>query len=333
MGKTVLITGGCGFLGGHLAVALHRRGYHIVAFDKRAPMAGSEIEWLWKREHVPVDVILGDVSDAESVFDAVRASEASHLVHTAVINNVEILRDDPVLVNRVNVGGTLNVLEAARRLGVKKVVDASSISVYAPKQYEPMDETHPVLLPDEGPTLLSYSSSKLASEAYGMHYWATYGVDFIALRFSAIYGLGMVYPMYIKPMVEETVCGRPVRFAGGAEAARDYTYVDDAVQGIIRALETVTRSHIFNISTGSAPRRADEIIPIIKGLRPDADIVFGDQIDPVEARTATTRGVLSIRRAVDELGFAPQYPLETGVEAYFRDYEAYRGAMSQEVKK
>ncbi len=321
--KNVLITGGCGFLGGHLAVRLTKAGYRVGAFDLKGPQPGNEVDWLWKKTGTDVKVYIGDITDAAALEEAVRDFGADMIVHTAVINNVALLRDNPILVNKVNVGGTLNVLEIARNLGLEKVVYASSISVYTNKKYEPMDEEHPVLDPDEGPTLLSYSSSKLASEAYGMHYWSTYGVDFVALRFSAIYGFGMVYPMYIKPMVENAVKGLPTYFEGGAEAARDYTYVDDVAQGIQKALENPSKSRIFNISTGEAPRRADSIIPIVKTIRPDAEIAFGDHIDPVEAKTALTRGVLSIERAKEQLGFCPVYPLEKGVVAYYEQYAEF----------
>lgn len=323
MKGSVLITGGCGFLGAHLAVRLFNLGYKVGAFDLKAPPLGGEIEWLWEKTGTKVKVYLGNITDAHVLNEAIKDSKADILVHTAVINDLNILRDSPKVADAVNVGGTLNVLEAAREFNIKKVVYASSISVYTTKKYEPMDEEHPVLLPDEGPTLFSYSSTKLASEAYGLHYWSTFGIDFIALRFSAIYGLGMVYPMYIKPIVENTVKGLPVYFEGGAEASRDYTYVEDAVTGIVGAIESKPKSHIFNISTGSKLRRADELIPIVKSLNDQADIVFGDKIDPVEVKTATTRGVLSIERAKEQLGFTSDYPLEKGASEYYKQFSEY----------
>jgi len=326
MKDTVMVTGGSGFLGGHLVNSLLNDGYEVVVFDLSLPRPGSEIDWLWGEKKAQLKFVRGNISDITAIYETVKKYNVNRIVHAAVINDLEILEKRPLYTMKVNVEGTLNVLEAARLFELSKVVFTSSISVYAPRQYVPMDERHPVHLPDEGPTLLSYSSSKLSAEAFALHYWSTYGLDIVSLRFSAIYGLGMQYPMYVKPMVEDAVSGRETYFPGGKEACRDYTYIKDVVQGIKLALTTETKHRIFNIATGQPLQTPVDAARLMQEIVPSSKISIGDETNPVEARTATTRGILSIDLAVKELGYQPRYTLKEGLCEYFEDYRNYQAA-------
>jgi len=323
MAETILVTGGSGFLGGHLAASLYSQGYRVVVFDLRMPEKDSAIDWLWRMNHVQVEFVQGDVSEFEFVKASCEKYRIDSIVHTAVINNLDVLSNNVPLSLKVNTLGSVNVLEAAKLSGIKKIIMTSSISVYAPRQYEPMDEKHPVHLPDEGPTLLSYSGTKLAAEALGMHYWATHGIDFIALRLSAVYGLGMVYPMYIKPIVENAAENRGTHFDWGKDAKRDYTYVADVVQGVLLALKANPKTRIFNVSAGGELRSAAEIGAIISEINPQVKVTFEDKVNEVEERTVKTRGILSIENAKNELGYRPQYPLEKGVQEYYEFYKRF----------
>lgn len=326
MKDTIMVTGGSGFLGGHLVNSLLDDGYKVVVFDLGLPRPGSEIDWLWGEKKALLTFVRGNISDITAVYEAIKKYEVKRIVHAAVINDLEILEKRPLYTMKVNVEGTLNVLEAARLFELFKVVFTSSISVYAPRQYEPMDERHPVHLPDEGPTLLSYSSSKLSAEAFALHYWSTYGLDVVSLRFSAIYGLGMQYPMYIKPMVEDAVQARETYFPAGKEACRDYTYIKDVVQGIKLALTTSTKNRIFNIATGQPLQTPVNAAHLLQEIVPSAQVSFGDDFNPVEARTSTTRGILSIDLATRELGYQPRYTLKEGLHEYYEDYRNYLAA-------
>lgn len=329
MADTILVTGGSGFLGGHLVGKLIQSGHRVIAFDLDLPRPQSEVDWLWRTDRTKdlVKFVKGNITDLPAILQTVKENKVTKIVHAAVVNDLATLEKNPLYTLKVNVEGTLNALEAARLFELEKIVLTSSISVYAPKQYEPMDERHPVLLPDEGPTLFSYSSSKISAEAFGLHYWSTYGVDFLALRFSALYGLGMNYPMYIKPMVENSVVGQDTYFESGKDCARDYTYIDDAIQSIELALTQKTRNRIFNIATGHSLQTPFDIAQIVMALRPSARIGFGEDRNPVEDRTVKTRGVLSIESAKHELGFAPRYPLKQGTTDYFQRYEQFTGAV------
>jgi len=324
MADTILVTGASGFLGGHLVSKLVQLGHRVIAFDLDLPRPRSEIDWLWRtgKTNDLVKFVKGNITDLQAVLQTVKENGITKIVHAAVVNDLNILRTNPLYTLKVNVEGTLNALEAVRLFGLEKIVLTSSISVYAPKQYEPMDERHPVLLPDEGPTLFSYSCSKLSAEAFGLHYWSTYGVDFLALRFSALYGLGMNYPMYVKPMIENSVLGRDTFFESGKDLARDYTYINDAVHSIELALNKKTKNRIFNVATGHL-QTPFNIAQMVMALHPSARIGFGEGRDPVEERTVKTRGVLAIESARQELGFSPEFSLEQGVADYFQSYERF----------
>lgn len=321
---TTLVTGAAGFLGAHVLREL--AGDHtLIAFDIRRPRAGSEIDFL-TRDLPGLHWVEGDITDPGSVFATVKKFSARRIFHAAALTHVPTLRDLPRVAMLVNVGGTLNVLEAARILGVERVVVASSISVYAPRQYEPMDEAHPVHLPDAPPSLLSYSASKVAAEAFLLHYWADHGVDAVGLRFSGLYGLGMRYPMYIKPIVEAAVSGTELKLDAGADARRDYVYVGDAARAVAAALTAPAgrlRQRFYNIATGHLTP-AGEIASLVRRMCHGARIIIGPGIPADEVRTVAGRGILATDAAQRDLGFRCSVSIEEGLSAYIDSYRRYR---------
>lgn len=320
---TVLVTGGFGFLGAHLVKHLVLSGNKVVVLDLYEPATGSEIDWLLKEEKKNVSFVKGNITELSTIIQAVKSYGVSKIVHAAVVNDLDILKNNPLTTLKINVEGTLNVLEAARIFNVEKVILISSISVYTPMKYEPIDEGHPVLAPNEGPTLLSYSSSKLSAEAFGLHYWSTFGIDVVTLRLSGVYGFGMKYPMFVKPMVENAVRKQNSHFDWGKDSKRDYTYIKDVVKGIQLALTTSTKQKIFNIATGGNLRTPIEIASIIKKLEPSVSITFGNERNEIEEKTANTRGILSIEAAQRELGYSPGFSLELGAADYFVQYKEF----------
>jgi UDP-glucose 4-epimerase len=328
--ESILVTGGFGFLGAHLVKSLVNDGHRVVVLDLFKPKIGSDLDWLLKEEQEKINFVKGNITDLASVIEAVKTHQVTKIVHAAVANDLEILKNNPLTAMKINVEGTVNVLEAARLFAVEKVILVSSISVYTPVKYEPIDEEHPVHSPIEGPTLLSYSSSKLAAEAFGLHYWSTYGMDVVSLRLSAVYGFGMRYPMFVKPLVENAVNKKPVHFDSGEHSKRDYTYINDVVSGIKKALSKTSDQKIFNLATGDKLVSPREIATITKELEPSLMVTFGNERNDIEERSASTRGVLSIEAAKQELGYYPQYSIKKGVMDYF---EQFREFASQKKKK
>ena len=217
-------------------------------------------------------------------------------------------------------------LEASRLLGVSRVVYISSNGVFTSKKYEPIDEEHPVLLPNEGPGNGPYSISKITCEAFGMCYGDRFGFDFISLRPSAVYGFGMQYPMYIKPMVENSVKGAATRFETGRDFPRDCTYVQDVCSAVSKALDASSKNlkdRIFLIATGKKLTTPGKIADTVRKLIPRADIEVGAGLTEWNKREIKYRGVIDIRRARDQLGYNPRYDIEEGIKEYVRLFREF----------
>lgn len=213
MGSRILLTGGSGFLGCYIMDALLDRGNQVVNYDIRPP--SLEYQWLLGEKAKEVSFERGSIEDLSEIIFVLQKYKVEKIIHAAAIVDPPLLLSHPMLAYRVNIGGTLNILEAARIYNVPKVVYISSNGVFTSKQYEPIDEEHPVLLSNEGPGNGPYGISKISSEAFGMSYGDTFGLDFVALRPSGVYGFGMQYPMYLKPMVENAIRKLPTRFETG----------------------------------------------------------------------------------------------------------------------
>ena len=325
MSRTVLVTGGSGFIGSHVAQQLAQRGDRVVIFDQQP--AGDQARWWLSPVSDRITFVQGSVDQWPEVMAVVRSTEPDAIVHTAAIGNPAAVQHKAMLALRVNVEGSLNCLEAARLFGVRRIILFSSIGALPGIRYQPVDTAHPVILPDEGPGSGFYGASKVAVEAFAFGYRQAFGTDFIVLRPSAVYGFGMRHPIFIKPMAEDAVHGRPTRFANGREFPRDYTHVQDVAQMTLRALDAPAASivdRIFYAATGQALRTAGDVAEIIKGLIPSADISVGPGLSATDTLEIRYRGVLSVENARRQLGFAPRYEkLEDGIAEYIESYLRY----------
>lgn len=313
---TTMITGGSGFLGTYVARMLAERGDQVVVFDAASP--SPMLAALTQPFSEQIIYVRSQILDLSSLLRCARQYNVERMFHAAALYDPPYSLAEPAITYQVNVTGTLNVLEAARFLGVRRVVLSSSIAVYAPRQYEPIDEWHPILLPTSGNPLGHYGASKAAAEIIGLTYSSANGVDFIALRNSAIYGYGMRYPMYIKPMVENSVRGLPTRFATGGAMKRDYTHVKDVAQAVMHALgipAATLRQRVFNVGSG-ALHSASQVAETVRSVLPDADIEIGPGLSPMEESDMRARGMLDLTAAREQLHYEPAYTLEAGIYDY-----------------
>jgi len=323
--STVMITGGSGFLGTYVTRELAGRGNRIVNFDTVGP--APVLAALTAPFAEQIMFVRGQVLDLASLFRTVQQYNVERIFHAAALYDPPYSLEDPAITFQVNVNGTINVLEAARLLGVKRVVLSSSIAVYAPRQYEPLDERHPIHIPTAGNPLGPYGASKAAAEIAGLTYFSTNGVDFIALRNSAIYGHGMRYPMYIKPMVENSVHGLPTCFPTGGDMRRDYTHVKDITQAVIKALDvpaSALTQRVFNISSG-AMHSASQVAEVVRKILPKANIEIGAGLSEMEQSDMRARGVLDLSAARQQLKYEPQYSLEAGIRDYVEMFREANG--------
>ena len=325
MGRTVMVTGGSGLIGSYVLRRLAEGGHTVLNFDLRKP--GPEAAWWLRPVAERIQFVLGGVDNWGDVVDAVKTYQPDTIVHIAAVVNLPLLDKRPGLAMNVNFGGAFNILEAARLFGIDRMVYFSSIAVLPGIQYEPVDVNHPIFLANEGPGASFYAAAKVASEAFCWAYHQSYGVDFIILRPSAVYGFGMQWPIFIKPMVENSVRGMPTRFEKGREFPRDYTHVADVAHAVERAVDipaNQVQDRVFYVATGRPLVTAGELAGTVKMLIPDADIEIGSGLSEADLLEIRYRGVLNIANAREQLGFEPEFvDIEKGVADYIKVYRQY----------
>jgi UDP-glucose 4-epimerase len=318
----VLVTGGTGFLGGYVMAALEAAGHSPIAYDIAPPAP----EMLAVAPSLASRFRAGQTTDIARLFDVCRAEKIDSIVHAAGIVGLEVSLAQPVVTYQTNIMGLVNVCEAARQLGIGKLISISSNAAYHQGAGGSLVETDPPFSITVGNPAGHYGTSKMAGEAIGMAYATFQEVDFLSLRITAIYGFGMRAPMYIKPMVENAVLGQPTRFATGGPMKRDYTHVFDCCDAIVLALNAPRLSQgeqrVLNVAAGKACTAA-QVAEAVRRIIPDAQIEIGDALTPLEQENVKMREPLDVAAARRLLGWSPQWPLERGIRQYAERYREY----------
>jgi nucleoside-diphosphate-sugar epimerase len=261
------------------------------------------------------------------VLGACRTHGVTDIVHMASIVNPVFLSQHPDQALAINTGGTLNVLEAMRHLGLRRLVYFSTIGVLPSVEYEPIDNKHPLILGTAGPGASFYGAAKVASEAFCFAYRQSFGIDFITIRPSAVYGFGQQYPLFVKPMVEDSLRGKPVHFDHGREFPRDYTHADDVAQLAQRALDVApeaVRDRVFYGATGEPLVTAGEVAKMVMELIPGADIEIEPGLSDADRIEIAYRGVLDVATAREQLGYQPRFAhIRDGIANYIEMYRQY----------
>jgi nucleoside-diphosphate-sugar epimerase len=318
----VLVTGGAGFLGGYVMAALESAGHAAYAYD----IAPPEAEMMSVAPSLATRFRQGATGDLARLFAVCRSDRIDAIVHTAGRVGLEPSLADPIAFYQTNIMGLVNVCEAARQLHMRKLVSISSNAAYHNGTGNKLVETDPPFSVTDANPAAHYGTSKMAGEAIGMAYAAFQEVDFLSLRITAIYGFGMRSPMYIKPMVENAVLGKPTRFATGGPMKRDYTHVLDCCDAIVLAIDAPRRlqgaQRILNVAAGRTYTAA-EVADIVRHVIPNADIEIGDTLTTLEEANVKMRAPLDINAARHLLGWSPKWPIEDGIRQYadrFRQY-------------
>jgi nucleoside-diphosphate-sugar epimerase len=318
----VLVTGGAGFLGAHTFAVLQAAGHECFAYDLAAP--GPEL--LAVTPALQERVRLGSIEDGERLLEVCRADGIDGIVHAAARLGLEPSLADPAGFYRTNILGQVNVCEAGRKLGLRKVVAISSNAAYHPGAGDRLVETDPPFSITRANPAAHYGTSKMAAEAIGMAYAEFHGLDFLALRVTAIYGFGMRAPIHIKPMVENAIVGKGTRFETGGAMKRDYTHVSDCCEAIVRAVELPARTtgeqRVLNVAAGRI-HTVQEVASVVRRVLPGADIVVGSGLSPVQEANVKMRAALDITAAKEVLGWAPRLSLEDGVREYADRFRRY----------
>ncbi len=241
----VLVTGGAGFIGSNLVAALLERGDDVRVLDNFSTGSRANLAALGR----DVEVVEGDLRSYERVHTAVRGREV--VFHQGALGSVPRSVQDPLTSTAVNVEGTLNVLLAARDEGIRRVVAASSSSVYGDGGTFPRVET---LAPSP---ISPYAVAKLAAERFCVSFTQVYGIETVALRYFNVFGprqdptsqYAAVVPRFIRAIAD----GRPVTVHGDGEQSRDFTYVANVVQANLLAADAVDAAgRILNVATGQS---------------------------------------------------------------------------------
>jgi nucleoside-diphosphate-sugar epimerase len=308
---SVMIVGGNGFIGAHLAAAIGAAGESVVIVSRSG--FNPKTAWITRSTGARLVERRGDGTDPEFLEAQCRRHDVRAIVAAAGI----LTGGDSFLSWRVNALGPAASCEAARRGGASRVVLVSTNALYAAKRHEPIREDHPTVGPLEGNAFRHYGTTKLAGELAAMSYARAEGVDAVALRVSGVYGLAMSGPLYIRETIENALAGKPTHFSTGGDMPRDYTYVGDVIAGLVAALDPARRfdeQRVFNVATGHVHRPRD-IPPLIRKLIPGADVTIGPGMSDAESEDAKTRGALDNSAAAKWLGYAPRYDLEAGLAA------------------
>ena len=241
-----LVTGGAGFIGSHVCERLLLEGHAVSTFDDLNNFYSPAIKQRNLRSlqalAKPFTFLHGDLTDRAAVDEALASAKFDQIIHLAARAGVRPSLEEPALYQRVNVEGTVNLLEAARHNGVKKITLASSSSVYGINAKVPFSEADPIFS-----AISPYAASKLADEALGHVYHHIYGMDIVMLRFFTVYGPRQRPDLAIHKFASLISSGKPIPVFGDGSTARDYTYVTDTVDGILACTRKTFGFEIFNL--------------------------------------------------------------------------------------
>jgi nucleoside-diphosphate-sugar epimerase len=326
---TVLVTGGAGFSGGYVLRRLLELGYRPVAFDVMDYKPETRFIVGPSIEDIPLE--RGSIDDWPALVRAMNRHRPTAIIHLASLMDLPFQNEHPIVSLQVNVGGAINVFEAARTFDVGRVITLSTIAVIPEVRYEPLDGNHPVILSSRGPRD-AYTAAKLSVEAYGHFYSHLHGLDVRTIRPSALYGLGMnpLSSNYMKQIVEPAVRGEPVHLATGGPVPRDYIHVSDLaslVGALLQGPDDADR--LFYAGTGRALRTGGDVGSLVRELVPGSVVDIGDAFADADYEDLPCRGVISIQANVTQLGWTPLFgDLREGVAEYIGRYREYLGARS-----
>ncbi len=312
----ILVTGGAGFIGGHLAEQFVRDGHDVTVLDTLEPFYDIGI----KEQNIEVarecaatgdgayTFVEGSVTDEGTLSALVEDVDAVY--HQAAQAGVRASVENPEKSHRINVDGTMNLLEAARKTELTRLVHASSSSVYGKPKSLPYQETHPTQ------PVSPYGASKCAAEHYVRVYNEVYGMPTVSLRYFTVYGPRMRPNMAFTNFVSRCLHDEPPIIFGDGTQTRDFTYVADIVEANEALLETnAADGEVINIGSGGRIT-IDELAQIIRDeIDPSLDIVYDD------ARAGDAEHThADISKANDLFGYEPSVSIKEGARLFVEWY-------------
>jgi UDP-glucose 4-epimerase len=297
----VLVTGGAGFIGSHVVDRLTAAGIQARIFDLvPSPHHGAH----------EVETVLGDLLEPAALRSAMEGCDA--VVHLAAMADVNVVEQRPADAQQVNAEGTLNVLQAARDAGVRRVVYASTIWVYSDVEAPTADEDTQLNPPGH-----LYTATKLAGELYCRSYAELYDLEYTILRFGIPYGPRARPEAVVPIFVRKALAGDPLTLAGGGAQSRRFVYVEDLAEGVVCALRPTAANRVYNL-VGSEDVTIRDVADTVREAVGDTEIVH------VPGRSVDFAGVeVCGQRAARELNWRPSTSFVQGVTRYVAWHRAH----------
>lgn len=307
----IAVIGGAGFIGSHIAEEIAKER-EVVIIDNLDDYYSPDL----KRRNLKtllanpnVRFIEGDITDL-NLLRSVIDPDVEFVFHEAAQAGVRISVEDPFKPNNVNVLGTLNVLKASLDAGVKRVINASSSSVYGKVQYLPFDEAHPTV------PLSPYGVSKLAAEHYCRVFYEVYGLPTVSLRYFTVYGPRMRPDLAISIFTRKMLANESITVFGDGDQTRDFTYIDDIVRVNRRLLETdAADGRVMNVGGGHRITVNDLIAHLREITGSESEVVYSDRQKGDAEHTLADTSL-----AGKLVGYRPEVPIREGLGRFARWY-------------
>jgi UDP-glucose 4-epimerase len=292
---TTLVTGGIGFVGRYIVPALVVSGRQVVSYNRDYGESADPA----------VAAVQGELYDIPRLVRVMGEHDVDTIVHTAAMSHPELSIDLPITTFTANVDGTVHLFEAARMAGVGRVVNFSSECAYGHHE-DPVDEDAPLR-----PTT-PYGVSKDATELLGRVYTDLYGVDVVSLRVTEVYGPGNRMPETLKDLLQAALAGEPYVAARGGDHRFQLVHAEDVAAAAVAAAACKGQhAPVYNV-TGGSQVSLHELADLVRARFPDARLDIGGGHIP----TLDRQGPYDIAAARRDLGYAPRWSLERGIDAY-----------------
>jgi UDP-glucose 4-epimerase len=291
-----LVTGGAGFIGSHVVDKLRDKGIDVRVYDGIMPTSRKDIEFYQ-----------GSILDTTALGFAMH--DVDVVFHLAAIADVKDVYNEPYYSESINVRGTINVLEAARKSNVKRIIYGSTVWVYSETKESKVDESTPLHAPSH-----LYTATKLAGEYYCQSYTKLYGLEVTVLRYGIPYGPrardGAVIPIFVK----KALSGEPLTIAGDGSQFRKFVYIEDLAEGNVLALKNIAKNKIYNLD-------GKEKITIKQIAETIQKIIGRVKIEYISVRSGDFAGKeVSSDLAKKELAWEPKIDFEEGLRKYINWY-------------
>lgn len=315
MKKRVFVTGAAGFIGFHLARRLHARGDAVVGYDNFNAYYDPALKRAREQElkKLGIEVIEGEIGDSQHLQSAIQAHQTSHLVHLAAQAGVRYSLQNPHAYIQSNIEGFLNVLEICRMHPAIKLTYASSSSVYGLNQKVPFSITDHT---DRQASL--YGVTKKTNELMAQTYHHLFGIHVTGLRFFTVYGPwgrpDMAYFLFTRAILE----GRPIEVYNRGNMLRDFTYIDDIIDGTVAAIDHEYPCEVFNLGHHHPEQLLHMIALIEKELGKKTEKI----LLPMQAGDVVST-YADIDDSTARLGFVPKVSLEQGIHQFIQWYKEF----------